>query len=171
VTRTSVVAAALSDGGNAFITGTGFGTNSATIYSLKNTVEANSAGTNWESMSGIPGTWGYAGTSHHVVSTAQVLYGTKSLGAIGAGVNGGFGVSLDTGGTITDSFIRSYVRIDTSNGAVTGQWKLYRWNGDGTVSDGAPANYYMADWFPNPGNDFAQSNATAQQKSVGWETT
>lgn len=160
----------LTDGGAAYIAGSGFGTNSATITAIKSGVEGAAAGTAVYNISGFSAAgWGNAETietsgRQTEVSTSSPFYGTKCLICVNDGsTNGGlFGVKFNTGATVTDIFIRDYIRIDHTGSANAGQWKMIRFNSDGTVQDSAPANMYFADWF-NTGFDFIIVNNTGFQ--------
>jgi hypothetical protein len=156
----------LVDGGNARITGTGFGTNTAVIQSLKAVIEAGSAGTAVYDLTGLSAA-GWYNSEGNVetsgrqteVTTSNPFYGTKCLRCANAGTDGRFGVSYDTGAPIVDMFIRDYVRLDVAGGANSGQWKMLRWNENGGVNDDEPANIYCAKWF-NGGGEFIYSTAT-----------
>jgi hypothetical protein len=161
VTRTSIVPVGLVDGASATITGTGFGTNSATVTSLKNAVDAATNNTELYNISGMTA-WSNigaeSGTRSTRASTTLPLYGTKSLRCANAGLDGRFGVGFDTGGTITDIFYRDYCRIEQTGGATAGQWKMFRLGAQNEVSDDVYRNLYIADWT-NTGFDFIRTQS------------
>jgi len=140
---------ALVDGNNATISLTSAGTKSGTTVSLKDTIEAATNGTNVYDISALSSSgWRNCntteGTGHRTaVSTSSPLYGTRSLACANAGDGTGtFGVSWDTGGTISDIFIRDYVRIN--HASTGGQWKMLRLASTDCLTDDASVNAYCS---------------------------
>jgi hypothetical protein len=135
----------LTDGGTARITGSGFGTKSATIVSLKNTIEAATAGTNLYDITALSSSgWANVAESGGVrtkVQTTLPIYGTKGIVCDNNGATA-HGVSWDSGGTISDMFLRDYVRIDTAGAG--GQWKMLRLAATSCVTDDASTNVYLS---------------------------
>lgn len=166
----------LTDGGTARITGSGFGTNTASFLALKDTIEAAANGTTLYAIPALSSAWGNAGpeggSKTTKVSTASPFYGTRCLSCFNDGSDSGgtFGVYYDTGGTVNDLFIRDYIRINTTGGATSGQWKWIRFNASGGVTDGEPANTYIADWYSGA-SDFIRCTSTSFQRDVDWGTS
>lgn len=136
---------ALVDGGTARISGSGFGTKSATVVSMKNAIEAAAVGTNLYDIPAFSSTgWtniAESGTIRTKVQTTLPAYGTKSFVCDNNGPTT-FGVGWDTGGTIQELFWRDYVRIDTAGSG--GQWKMLRLANTACVTDDASTNCYLS---------------------------
>lgn len=151
--RYSAAGGSLTDGGNATISLTGQGTKSATVVSLKDHIEAASASTALYDISALSssgwancnGTEAGSGQRRTQVTTTLPLYGTKSLECKNdatTGRDGRFGVSWDTGGSITDLFLRDYVRIN--HASTGGQWKMLRVCNQDCLSDDGNTNAYAS---------------------------
>lgn len=143
----------LVDGGNATFTIPSPGTKSATVVSLKDHIESASVNTAIYDVAALSssgwancnGTEAGSGQRRTQVTTTLPLYGTKSLECkndASTGFDGRFGVSWDTGATMTDLFFRDYVRINHSSSG--GQWKMFRVCNQDCLSDDGNVNGYAS---------------------------
>jgi hypothetical protein len=141
----------LVNGGTATISGSGFGTKSATVVSFKPLVEAASTSTAIYDIASLSssgwancnGTEAGSGVRRTQVTTTRPCFGTKSLecaNVAATGHDGRFGVSWDTGATITDLFVRDYVYITNTGG----QWKMERLASQECLTDDASVNCYAS---------------------------
>lgn len=159
---------AIADGASYTFTGTGFGTNTATVAWLggvNGVIESASTGTYMNVAAGAG--WSASdnlendNNQHTQVSTTRSWSHSKSFSCFNSGTDGRFGIAYDTGGTVSDIFIRDYIRLDTV--ASGGQWKMIRFNADGHNDDLALVNMYFSH-YPNGPGTFCLVNAT------GWQT-
>lgn len=168
-TVTVTTPTSIADGNSFTFGGTGFGTNSATVKwfgGVNGLIESASVGTYMNTVGGSG--WAasqnleYELDQHTQISTTRSWSHSKAFSSFNDTMTDGrFGISYDTGGTVTDLFLRDYVRLDTV--ASGGQWKMLRFNGDGINTDNHLAGMYISQ-YPNGPGSFALVNAT------GWQT-